>query len=120
MIDMAYGGHSAEDLTELALRIELFGEPNPLGDMSFVARIGDPFEALEGTRLPADAVEPVARLLLTESLLGSGRAERITHLDVGPAHLGRRRIALGWEPRRRYANTIPVPRRIEGDATVRP
>jgi hypothetical protein len=118
--DMSTSGYSAEDLTELAVRVALFGEPNPLREMSFLAKIDDPFEELDGLRLPADAVEPVARLLLTESLVGTGRAERITHLDVGPAHLGRRRIALGWEPRRRYTNVTPEPRHIEGDVTIRP
>jgi hypothetical protein len=119
MTDIAYSGYSPDDLTELALRVALFGEPTPLREMSFLARIDNPFEEMDGLRLPADAVEPVAGLLLTESLVGSGRAERITHLDVGPAHLGRRQIALGWVPRRRYSNVTPEPRHIEGDVTAR-
>jgi hypothetical protein len=119
-VDMSTAGRTAEELSELAVRIALFGEPNPLGPMSFMVELDNPFEFLAGLRLPEDAVEPVAHLFLTELLVGSGRAERITHLDVGPPHRGARRVALEWAPRQRFSNLIPELRRVEGDVRANP
>jgi hypothetical protein len=118
MTDVSMGERTPEDLTQLALRVALFGEPNPLGSMSFMAELDNPFEALKGVRLPADAVEPVAALLFTEAFVGSGRADRITNLQIGPPHRGRRRFAMEWVPRPRYSNVTPERRGIEGDVAI--
>jgi hypothetical protein len=120
MIDMAFNGRTPEDLTELAVRIALFGEENPLGPMTFMAKLDNPFEVIDRLQLPADAVEPIASLLLTESLVGSGRAERISHLAVGRANKGVRRIELEWLPRRRHSNTTTTRRRVEGEIKSKP
>lgn len=120
MVDGSMEGRSPEDLTELALRVALFDEPNPLGLMGFMAEIGNPFEILDEVRLSADAVEPVVALLFTEELVGGQRAERITRLQVGPLHRGRRRVELEWAPRQRSSNVIPDRRRIEGEVLIRP
>lgn len=114
-VDVALGQRSGEDMTELAVRIALFGEANPLGLMSFMADMANPFDEVEGLGLPEDSVQPVAHLLLTEALVGGGRAERLTSLQVGPKHLGVRRVALGWLPRRRYVNVTPEERRVDGE-----
>jgi hypothetical protein len=119
MVDIALEGRSPEDLTELAVRIALFGENNPLGPMSFMVKLENPFDVIDSLGLPEDAVEPVARLFLTELLVGGARADRITRLAVGPAHLGVRRVALEWAPRRRYSNVLPDLRIAEGDVRVR-
>jgi hypothetical protein len=114
LLEASFNGHTPEDLTDIALRVALFGEENPLGSMAFMARLDNPFDVISGHRLPADVVEPVTGLLLTEALVGSGRADRITHLSVGPQHRGGRRVVLDWVPRRRYTNVIPERRRVEG------
>lgn len=119
LIDVAFESRTPEDMTELAVRIALFGEENPLGSMSFMAKLENPFDVIDSLQLPADAVEPIAGLLLAESLVGSGRAERITHLAVGPSNHGVRRVELEWIPRRRYSNVSPSPRRVEGDVQSR-
>lgn len=115
LVDVALGGRTPEDMTELSVRIAVLGEENPLGVMSFMASMDNPFEIIDSVRLPEDAVEPVAHLLLTESLVGAGRAERLTALQVGPKFLGSRRVVIAWLPRRRYTNVAPEERRIEGE-----
>jgi hypothetical protein len=114
-VDVALAGRSPEDLTELAVRIAVLGEPNPLGPMAFMAAMDNPFDVIDGLRLPEDAVQPIAYLLLTEALVGSSRADRLTALHVGPKQLGARRIMLRWLPRRRYTNVVPEERRVEGE-----
>lgn len=114
LVDVALGGRSPEDMTELAVRIALFGEENPLGVMSFMAAMKNPFDAVDALGLSEDAVTPVAHLLLTESLVGAGRAERLTALQVGPSVVGSRRVAVAWLPRRRFTNVVPDERRVEG------
>jgi Domain of unknown function (DUF4062) len=116
LVDVAVEGRTPEDLTELAVRVGLFGEEKA---MSFMAKIDNPFDLIDRLGLPEDTIEPVARLFLTESLVGSSRADRITHLDVGPPHRGVRRVVLEWVPRRRYSNVIPEQRRVEGDVVAR-
>jgi hypothetical protein len=114
-VDVALAGRSPEDVTEIAVRVAVLGEPNPLGPMGFMAAMENPFSVVDALALPEDAVEPVVHLLLTEQLVGSGRAERLTALHVGPKHLDSRRVSLTWLPRRRYANVAPQERRVEGE-----
>jgi hypothetical protein len=118
LVDVAFESRTPEELTELAVRVALFGEENPLGLMSFMAKIDNPFEVIDRLGLPEDAIEPIAHLFLTESLVGGGRADRITHLDVGPPHRGARRVLLEWAPIRRYSNVTPDARRVEGEVRV--
>lgn len=115
LLDVAYESRSPEDLTELAVRVALFGEPNPLGSMSFFAEMANPFEVLNALELGEDAIPAVAEVLLVEELVGSGRADRINALRVGPNRHGSRRVLLEWLPRRRYTNVVPEPRSVEGE-----
>ena len=118
LVDVALSDRSPEDLTELAVRVSLFGEQNPLGMMSFMAKMDNPFPTIESMRLPEDAVQPVAHLLLTEALVGSARAERITSLEVGPRRNGARRLLIAWQPKQRYSNHVPDERRVEGQTSL--
>jgi hypothetical protein len=111
--EVAYEGRSPEDVTELAMRIALLGEPNPLGAMSFLAAAENPLLAIANQRLPEDSFEQIAELLITEELIGRRGAGHITHFRLGPQHLGHRRLRLGWMPVRR--NQDPAERVIEGD-----
>ena len=112
---MTYEGRSPEDLTELAIRIALLGEPNPLGTMSFLAAAENPLLAIANLRLSEDSFEQIAQLLVTEELIGERGAGHITQFRVGPQHRGHRRLRLGWMPVRRYQNQDPVEHVIEGD-----
>lgn len=115
VFDVAVSGRSSEDLTETAVRVSLLGEPSPLGPtMGFMVRMANPFDVIEPMSLPEDAIEPIAHLLLTEELVGSGRADRITALQIGPRHRGTRPIALAWMPVKRFSNVTPTERCIFG------
>ena len=112
-LDVAYGSLSPDDLTELALRVALLGEPNPLGPMAFMAEIANPLTGIHQMGLDEDSFAGAAEVLLVESLVGSGRAERITTLRIGPARSGRP-LRLNWVAPRRYSNVEPERRWIEG------
>jgi len=114
-LEMGFEGRSPEDLTELAMRVALLGDPNPLGTMSFLAAAENPLLAVANLRLPEDSFEQMALLLITEELIGGRGADHITQFRLGPPHHGRRRLRLGWMPVRRYQNHDPAERRIEGD-----
>jgi hypothetical protein len=115
LTEVAFEGRTPEDLTELALRVALFGEANPLGTFSFMANIQNPFEKIGQLGLSEEIVSPVVRVLLTEALVASSRAERITSFRLGPAHRGSRRLEMSWLPRQRYTDVVPDERHIEGD-----
>jgi hypothetical protein len=115
---VAVNGHSPDELTEIALRSALFGEPNPLGTMALLAQATNPLPALNGLGLSEDAVGQVARLLVTEELVGRLHAGHITQFELSPARGGARRIRLGWMPDRIYDNVAPQPRFIEGEVPV--
>lgn len=114
MLDMGFNDMSPEEITELAMRVSLFGEPNPLGSMEFLIRAENPLPALESLGVSEDAFAQVAELLLTEMLVGGRGVDHITTFHIGPKHRGQRQMLLGWMPRRRYVNVQPVERRITG------
>lgn len=115
MLEASFNGYSPDELTELALRVALFGEENPLGTMSFFAEMPNPLAVLPALQLTEDAVPAVAEVLLVEALVGSGRAERITALRLGPIRGGRRRLLLEWLAPRRFSNVEPQRRSVEGE-----
>jgi hypothetical protein len=118
-VDMAVSGRTPEDLGELAVRVALLGEENPLGtSMGFMVRMTNPLLLMDGMMLPEDAVEPVSHLLLTEELVGTGRAERITSLQVGPRRGNVRAISLGWQPRKRFSSSTPKERLVQGEVVL--
>lgn len=113
-LETTFESRTPEDLTELAMRVALLREPNPLGSMSFLIEAENPLPALEGLGLPEDALSQVAELLVTEVLVGDRGVGHLTAFRLGPKHQGRRRLLLAWMPRRRYTNVEPVEHRIEG------
>lgn len=52
--------------------------------------------------------------VLIETLVGSGRAERVTAFRMGPQHRGAHQILVEWLPVRRFSNVEPVVRSVEG------
>jgi hypothetical protein len=120
-MEASFNGLSPDDQTELGLRVGLLGEglpPQLDGSFGFMIETSDPLAELDGLMLPPAAEEAVAGLLVTERLLGSGRASRIDHFALGPSHLGVRRVELEYVEPRRYANSEPGIRRIEGERRV--
>ena len=88
-------------------------EPNPLGAMSFMAETDNPLHDINQLGLDEDSFAGAAEVLLVESYVGSGRIERITALQIGPARSGRP-LRLEWLPPRRFSNVEPERRQIEG------
>jgi hypothetical protein len=120
MVEMNVNGRSAAELTEAALRTALFGERNPLADqhLGFMAEITDPLEPLRAARVSDEITRPLAELLIADSLVGSGRAERLTDFRLGASVGGSRRLKLAWQPRRVYSNEPPANRSIDGQVRL--
>lgn len=106
-------GYSAGDIQELELRAGLFGEPVP-GELTALPI--DPLSPLRSQELAEGDVEPIARLLLVEELLGqSQQMESVDSFEIGPELHGERRIRLVYtEPA-----IAPIPGFIE-PAQARP
>jgi hypothetical protein len=114
-MEVSFEGRSPEDLTELGLRVAMFGETNPLGTMSFLVKAQNPLPSLSGLGLSEDSFEQVAELLMIEELVGCHGADHLTSFRLGPPQAGRRHLFVSWIPHRRYQNVDPVERHIEGD-----
>lgn len=91
--------YSADEVTEIHLKKVLFAEPAPRGFVSVGGSISDPLGQMPCERLPADIYNAVFSLFLTEALVGSGRASRVTQLRVGPRGPVGRKVVLAWTGR---------------------
>lgn len=114
-------GYTAYDLTEVSLRAGLFGEPLPvsLEGMKFMVSTEDPLAPLDGLRVPEGSMQAVARVLLVEHLVGSGRASAIESFSLGPQSRGGRQVELSWREPNRYVNRTPQARSISGTRVAR-
>src|SRR5207244_12324089 len=114
--DLSIGGMTPADLTESALRTVLFGEPNPLTGrhMGFATEIEDPLSPLRPSPVSEEIIRPLSELLVTDLLVGSGRARSIRAFRLGISIRGRRRLTLAWETPSRYANDPVTVRSISG------
>lgn len=105
MTEMSYTvngrNYSPGDLTEIALRRVLFDEASPFQhDLGFT-EMPDPLTPLRHAAVQEESLRPILRLLLVDSLTGSGRASRVTKLLLGPQANGVRRLLVEWESRGR-------------------
>jgi hypothetical protein len=109
-------GYSADHLTEVSLRVGMLGEPMPaaLQSMAFMVEPDDPLAPLEDLGIPEGSVQALARLLVTEHLLASGRASSIQSFALGPDVRGSRQLELSWREPQRYVNQTPQVRSISG------
>jgi hypothetical protein len=112
-VRVATGNYSPDDITELALKHVLFGEPHPLGLMGFMAKIDNPIASLQTLALPDETLRPVCSLLFTEALVGPGRATRVTGVRLGVPIAGQRRLEIEWQPPAR-SGTMQSRRSIQG------
>ena len=112
LFEVAFNGHTPDDLTDAALRAALFGEPNPLASqhMGFMAEMPDPLRLLRDARVPDEIVRALAEVMIVDELVGSGRAARVTTFRLGTSVGGLRRLEMAWEPPRRYKNERREPR----------
>jgi Domain of unknown function (DUF4062) len=118
--DVSFGGKTPHDLTEIALRTVLFGEPNPIADkhMGFMTEIDDPLQPLRDSPVSEEIIRPLSELLVTDLLVGSRRASLIRTFRLGVAVRGRRSLALAWETPKRYSNEPVTLRSISGEVTL--
>jgi hypothetical protein len=120
MTEFSIGNMTPEDLTESALRSILFGEANPLINqhMAFAAEIDDPLAPLRERPVSEEIIRPLSELLVTDILVGSGRARRIVTFRLGVSIRGRRKLTLGWETSSRYSNQPSNIRTISGEINL--
>jgi len=97
-MSLSVGGKrlSADEVTDLRLREVLFGES--LGDdvRLFGGQLGDPLEFMPTEALPHATYAAVLGLLLTHTLVASGRAKRVLNFRLAPAGPKGRRVAVEW------------------------
>jgi hypothetical protein len=120
LLEFSIGGMTPADLTESALRTVLFGEPNPLAGqhMGFATEIDDPLSPLRQSPVSEEIVRPLSELLLTDLLVGSGRAGSIRAFRLGVGIRGRRSLALAWETPSRFSNEPVTVRNIKGEVHI--
>ena len=118
--DISFDGKTPDDLTEIALRTVLFGERNPFTDqhMGFMTEIDDPLQPLRESPVSEEIIRPLSELLLTDLLVGTGRARSIRTFRLGVAIRGRRSLTLTWETPSRYSNEPVAERKISGEVKV--
>jgi hypothetical protein len=110
-------GRSADDLVELGMRRLFLGEPLPdaLDALGFMTETGiEPAALAECFDLPNEVAPAITRLVVSDGLVGSGRASRIASLSLGPAAAGERTIQIEWVDPRLNANAGPERRSLQG------
>jgi hypothetical protein len=111
-----FNGVAWNRLTEIAIHVSLFGEPNPFGLMHHVVEIPNPFPALRAATVPEEALRPLARLVMSEILVTERGIERLTTFALGQPIRGHRRLRLGWQiPPPYVGQPSPLPVESEGD-----
>jgi hypothetical protein len=119
-LEVSVGGMTPADLTERALRTVLFGEPNPVADrhMEFATEIDDPLRPLRESAVSEEIIRPLSELLLTDILVGTGRARSICTFKLGVAIRGQRRLTLAWETPSRFSSEPATLRTISGEVNI--
>jgi len=118
--EVSVRGMTPDDLTEEALRTVLFGESNPFADqhMGFATEIDDPLRPLRESPVSEEIIRPLSELLLTDLLVGTGRAKSIRAFRLGVAIRGRRSLTFAWETPSRFSNEPVALRSISGDVHI--
>jgi hypothetical protein len=119
-LEIGVRGMTPDDLIERGLRTVLFGESNPLADqpMGFATEIDDPLRPLRESPVSEEIIRPLSELLLTDLLVGTGRARSIHTFRLGVAIRGRRSLTFAWETASRFSNEPVTLRSISGDVHI--
>lgn len=116
---ITFNGIPWADLSQLAVRVSFFGEPNRLGMMQHMASLPNPFATLAETAVAEEAIRPISRLLVSEILIVERGVQRLTTFQLGKEVSGHRRLKLGWVEPTLYTNAPPSqPVEMQGDVTV--
>jgi hypothetical protein len=65
-----------------------------------------------------EIIRPISELLVTDLLVGTGRARSIRGFRLGVAMRGYRNLTLSWEPPNRYTNEAVTVRSINGEVMI--
>lgn len=110
-------GKTPDDLVELGLRRLFLGEPIPdqLGMFGFMTESGiDTDDLRQAFELPNEFAEAVARLVVTQGLVGRGNAQRVASFRLGPRDGAVRHLELDWVEPKVYTDVEPQRRHLEG------
>ena len=116
---LAEGGktYTASDLAEIAIR-RAVNDPDLGADRPrFMADIGQPWADLASQHLPEDSIGPIAWLLLTDALVGSGTASALPRFRLGPLKGDIRRLKLEWIGATRYSGDQPERHSFDGNVS---
>jgi hypothetical protein len=94
--------------------VSWFGEANPLGMMSSMAEIGNPFSELAALNVAEESYRPLAFLLAYEVLVRERNVGRLRRLRIGPPVAGERRVDAEWSQPSEYTNQAPTVMSAEG------
>jgi hypothetical protein len=86
--------------------------------MGFAAEIDDPFGSLRENPVSEEIIRPISELLVTDILVGTGRARSIRRFRLGVPIRGRRRLTLAWETPSRYSTEAATVRSISGEVNI--
>jgi hypothetical protein len=111
---MGINGMQWDELTEIAVSVSLFGEPNPMSFMGHAVQMANPFPALRAAGVPEEALRPIARLVLSEMLVTERGIERLTSFSLGAAMPTGRLLRLGWLAPSAYSGHPSRTSRAEG------
>ena len=67
--------------------------------MGFAAEISDPLRPLRESPVSEEIIRPPSELLVTDLLVGTGRAKSIREFRLGVPIRGRRSLTLAWKRR---------------------
>jgi hypothetical protein len=112
-----FSGMSWEEMTDLAIRVSIFGEPNPLGMMSGQAEIPNPLPEVVAAGVAAEALRAVCELALTEVLVTQRGVARVLRLRLGSDVGGRRAFQLEYQPGSQYGQPA-APRMVQGQVQL--
>lgn len=87
--------YDAEDMTTIALRKALFGEPSP-EDLLFMGSDFGDLTARVPAGLSTETHRAVLGLVITEALMSTGRASRVTRVQISPPGPNGRRVLVEW------------------------
>jgi hypothetical protein len=113
---IAFNGTSWDELTKLAIAVSFFGETNPLGVMAGMLEMPSPFPALAQVGVSEESMRPIARLLVSETLVVERGIERLLHFQLGRPIAGRRRLRMSYQVPAAYSDQpAPAPFEVEGE-----
>jgi hypothetical protein len=96
------------------VRRALFGEKPPRALLSVGGSLGKPLQEVPTGPMSVELHAALLRLLITEALIATGRAARVTRLDVSPPGPDGRQIRLEWIRRHDRGRAPAASRSVEG------